>query len=66
MLLNWEIRFLTGKAPEEQRINFICTGSKRENAEQKEEIMELLEYYIFLSHNAQATEEPSKTDEDKA
>ena len=45
-------------APEEQRINFVCTGNDAERAEQKAVLTKLLEYYETLSRNGQATVEP--------
>lgn len=45
-------------APEEQRINFVCTGNDAERAEQKAALTKLLEYYETLSRNGQATVEP--------
>lgn len=45
-------------APEEQRINFVCTGSEIERAEQKAALSRLLEYYKNPSYNGQAIAEP--------
>ena len=45
-------------APEEQRINFVCTGTEAERAEQKATITKLLDYYKTLSYNGRATVEP--------
>lgn len=45
-------------APEEQRINFVCTGSDAEKAEQKAALTKLIEYYQTISRNGQATTEP--------
>lgn len=45
-------------APEELRINFVCTGNDAERAEQKATLTKLLAYYETLSHNGQATVEP--------
>lgn len=50
------ISFIEG--PEETYINFICTGTETEKADQKEDLEKLLNYYSYLGQNSKAATEP--------
>ena len=46
------------EGPEETYINFICTGTEKEKANQKEDLEKLLNYYSYLGQNSKAATEP--------